>query len=365
MKINRRQFGLLAGGGVLTLAAPAIISSRVAAQDNVVVVQIGTGDWADSNIAAYAEPFEAETGIRVEKVYDWVTINRLKLWHDSGNVEWDVANLGGSTMMIAGQNGWLEPIDYSLYSDEQQNAITKEAKEEYGVGALYYSTVLTYWTDQYAQGKAPKSWADFWNVDAFPGKRTLPGGERGYGPFEMALLADGVPIEELYPLDIDRAFASLDKIKRDIVKWWLDGSDNQQLFADRFVDVGAAYNGRIGNLQKQGLDLTMDWNQGKLEMDYWGIPKGARHSENAQRFINFATRGAQQAIFAQNIPYGPTNLNAYDHIPDDVAKNLPSYPENLKLQFARDYRWETQINEDTGKTNLETLIDRWNRWIFS
>ena len=67
----------------------------------------------------------------------------------------------------------------------------------------------------------------------------------------------------------------------------------------------------------------------------------------------------------RDIPYGPTNLNAYDHIPDDVAKNLPSYPENLKLQFARDYRWETQINEDTGKTNLETLIDRWNRWIFS
>src|SRR5256885_16366801 len=36
---------------------------------------------------------------------------------------------------------------------------------------------------------------------------------------EFALIADGVALDKLYPIDIDRAFRSLDRIKKDVVKW--------------------------------------------------------------------------------------------------------------------------------------------------
>lgn len=38
----------------------------------------------------------------------------------------------------------------------------------------------------------------------------------------------GVPADRLYPMDIDRIFASLDKIKPHIRKWWGTGSEIQQ-----------------------------------------------------------------------------------------------------------------------------------------
>ena len=64
--------------------------------------------------------------------------------------------------------------------------------------------------------KKPLSWADFWNVKDFPGKRALP--DYASYALPLALLADGVKPENLYPLDVDRAFASLQKIKGSIAE---------------------------------------------------------------------------------------------------------------------------------------------------
>ena len=43
--------------------------------------------------------------------------------------------------------------------------------------------------------------------------------------FECALMADGVDPANLYPIDWDRAFKSLDKIKPSILKWWKSGAE--------------------------------------------------------------------------------------------------------------------------------------------
>lgn len=351
--MKRREFmGVAAGAAV---AAPMIMTRRARAAGEVIVA-MGAGDWLDANVLAYAEPFEEETGISVVVIEDWFNLNRLKLWNETGSAEWDVVNMGGSDIPIGTERDWLVPIDYSIYRPEELERIDPAARYDRGVGALFYSTVLAYWKDQFPNG-APANWAEFWDVERFPGNRTLVSGENGWGSWEIALLADGVPMDQLYPLDIDRAMASLSRIKDHITRWWIDGSDLQQSFADRIVDLGSAYNGRIGNLQKQGMAIEMNWNQAKLECDFWGIPRGAPNVENAQRFVEFATRGKQQAVFAQAIPYGPTNLSAYDYIPEEVAITLPSHPENLKNQFARNYMWEAETVD--GKTNLERLMERW------
>lgn len=362
LKTNMARRSVLRAG-TAGAAALAFGGTAAKADSNQVIVYVGTGDWAESNIKAFVRPFEEETGIEVIEVEDWYNLNQVRLWVETGTVQADVLNIGGSQVDIMANEGLLEEIDYSIYSDATKNDIVPESQHKFGVGALFYSTVLSYWADQFTDQPPPSGWQQFWDVDGFPGKRTLVSGEGGYGSWEIALIADGVPMDQLYPLDIERAFDSLDRIRPHITKWWLDGSDNQQIFADRFVDLGAAYNGRMGNLQKQDLPIVIDWNEGKLEQDFWGIPKGAPNPENAQKFIEFASRGAQQAIFSQEIPYAPTNLSAFDYIPEDVAVQLPTYPENLAKQFTRNYAWEAEVID--GKSNLERLIEAWNRFIIS
>lgn len=71
---------------------------------------------------------------------------------------------------------------------------------------------------------------------------------------EAALLADGVPMDELYPLDLDRAFAKLDTIKDDIV-WWTKGAEPSQMLSTGEADYALAWSGRIATAKDEGSPL--------------------------------------------------------------------------------------------------------------
>jgi putative spermidine/putrescine transport system substrate-binding protein len=346
------------GGLILALAAAPL------AMANEVVVAVGTGDWAQANIKAYVEPFERETGIRVIRQEAAGGMAALRLQHESRSVETDVWNISTATLIIARTNGWVQKIDYSLYTPEQMARIFPASRQEHGVGALYYSTVMSYNPASFQGRAVPANWAEFWDVARFPGRRTLTdagGTGTNQGTLEIALLADGVPPDKLYPLDIQRALRALTRIRPHVVTWWRDGSDNQQLFADRLVDIGMAFNGRIGNLQKQGMDLRIEWNQGLLLQDFWAVATHSRNSASAQRFIAFALRADRQADFARRIPYGPTNAAAFDLIEPELGEQLPSHPRNFARQVVRNDEWYAQADA-SGKTNLQLVLEAWTRW---
>jgi putative spermidine/putrescine transport system substrate-binding protein len=331
--------------------------------ENIVVVHVGAGNWAEANLEAYVRPFEQATGIKVIGIADDLKTSNLKLMHDSGNVEIDIISLPAIDAARAAQLGLLANIDYSIYDQREIAGLKGDSRKPWGVGALYYSMVIGYDMQRFAApDAAPRTWRDFWDVEKFPGARTLYTGQYGDGPWEEALVADGVAIADLYPLDIDRAFRVLERIRPHVAKWWRVGSEGQQLLRDRQVTVGQAFDGRIVDLQSSGNRIGFDYEQGKLLLDYWVIPAKSPHLANAQKFIEFATRARQQALFAQRIAYGPTNLGAYEYIPVARARSLASHPNNLARQIQYDVDW--YVTEDAnGVANVEKLIQRWNEWI--
>jgi putative spermidine/putrescine transport system substrate-binding protein len=363
----RRHAGTVAALAGISLLGPVVVGLLVAPEGAVgqdkgkVVVQIGGGDWADANFEAYVAPFEKETGIKVVAVRDWMSIAKLKLMVESKKVELDVADIPRLHYLSAVKANYLEKIDYSIYKKAELNKIDDLSKQPYGVGAAYFSYIMAFDNQKFPPGKRPTTWAEFWDAKKFPGPRTLRAGVYGTGAYEEALLADGVPMDKLYPMDVDRAFKSLDKIRPSVTTWWKEGAEGQQLFADKVVTIGDVFNGRIGNLQKKGMPLDIEWNQGKLQLDYWVIPNGAPNPQNAQKFIEFATRANRQGAFSELIPYGPTNAAAFEYIKPETAKQLPTYPANLKKQFHRNEDWYAEIGPG-GRSNLELIIERWNRW---
>jgi putative spermidine/putrescine transport system substrate-binding protein len=327
------------------------------------VVQVGSGDFADAVIKEYVEPFAKESGLSVTTTKDWMTPAKLKLAVENRTVDIDVSYTGWLQAELASKRGYLEDIDYSLYSTKNLDAMRPEAKQRYGVGGYYYSTVIAYDSQQFTDdSRRPTNLKQFWDVDKFPGRRSLKSGIYGSGPYEEALIADGVEPASLYPLDIDRAFRSLEKIRPHIRKWWNEGAEGQQLFIDKAVDFGLIFNGRASTLQRSGVPIGLEWTNGKLLTDNWIIPKGAPNANAAQRFIEFTTRPERQAAFAAATFYGPSNSMAFDQIDRAVAVQLPTYPDNLKRQFVRNDPWYAEVGAD-GKTNLERLIERWNKWI--
>jgi putative spermidine/putrescine transport system substrate-binding protein len=265
--------------------------------------------------------------------------------------------------LTAVKSGWLEKIDYGIFKPEELSGLTDSDRLEYGVAAVYAAYGLAYSTKKYPEGTPrPTSYADLWDVKKFPATRTLRVGSYGSGPWEEALLADGVPADKLYPLDIDRAFRSLDRIKPFITKWWKEGAEGQQLFADGTIDVGQVFAGRIMSIRAKGAPVAIEWNQAKIQVDYWVIPKGAHNIEAAQRFIEFATRAKPQAAWAELFPNAPSNKNALRFMKPELAKTLPTDPENARKAFVRDDSWYVATGPG-GKSNLEILIERWNKWV--
>ncbi|MER8542943.1 ABC transporter substrate-binding protein [Mesorhizobium sp. M1334] len=363
-RINRRRF-MQATSSAIAVGALSSVANRASAQSlSEITVALGGGDWGKANIQAYAKPFETETGIKVTPITDDIDMGKIELMVKSGNVTLDVATLSQASALTAGRKEVLEEIDYSIYKKEELDAIYDFAKQKFGVAALIYSYNMVYNTEAFPVGKPrPTTWAEFWDVEKFPGVRTLVSGQYGSeGPWEEALLADGVPADQLYPMDIDRIFASLDKIKPHIRKWWGSGSEIQQMLHDKAVDIAQSYDGRALLLVDQGAPTEINRNQAKLQWDCWVIPKDSPNAQAAQKFIEFATRADRQAAFSQLFPEGPSNRNAFKLIPDQVARKLPTHPDYMSSSVSMNGQWYSDVGPD-GLSNIERLIQRWNEWV--
>jgi putative spermidine/putrescine transport system substrate-binding protein len=205
----------------------------------VVVCSYG-GSYQEAQRKAFFEPFEKETGIKVVEANWSGEYGKLKSMVMANNVQWDLVTSAEASDVIRGSNdGILAKIDFSKID---RSAFLPGALTDYSQGIDYFSTVLAHRTDGFSNNNYPKNWKDFWDIEKFPGKRSLRKDPRT--TLEIALLADGVPMNSLYPLDIDRAFKSLDKIKNSVI-WWTTGSQPIALLENKQVVMASVFNGRV------------------------------------------------------------------------------------------------------------------------
>lgn len=350
------------GAGATALDEPARTIPVERAQGNQLVVASWGGNFGEAQRATQFEPFTAETGIEVILAPQSPELALIEAQVTAGNVEWDLAensNLGAYT--LAGKE-MVEPIDYSRMDSAVIDEINPAVLGEHSVGFFYWSSLLGYSLDYFEEGSYPASWADFWDVEKFDAPRGLTEMNFEPPPLEAAILAQGVAPEDLYPLDIDAAFASLGEIKPSITTWLGVGADGTQLLTQGELGMASAGNGALTNAIADGAPLGMTWNQGLLYFDAWVIPKGAPNQENAYKFIEFCLRPEVQSAFVQAYPIGAVNPLAYDTIPAEIAAGSAGAPENLEQQVVVDSAWWT-AQDDDGKTNLETVYDTWATWI--
>ena len=254
----------------------------------------------------------------------------------------------------ASREGLADPIDWTVVNKDAlpPNAVVADGN---GIAQNILGTALCYRSDKYPQG-GPKSWADFWDVKKFPGARSLCLSDSPR-TLIFALLADGVPRDQLYPLDIDRAFRKLDQIKPHIKVWWREGTQSQQLIRDGEVDMMSIWNARASELKQQGVPVEVVWNGAVRSTSTWGVLKGAPNRKLAWEFIQFTTQAKPQAEFNTRLYYGPINPGAYQFIPREIAAQLPTYAENMAVSVKEDDEWEAD--------RIAQIEERFTRWLSS
>ncbi len=343
---------------MLSAAALALAGGPAAAQDKVMTISGSGGVVAEVNAKIFIPPFEEESGWTAKQVSaEGSRMAEIEAMVQAGKTTWDVSEISASNYPIGVQKGLLEPIDYSLVDPDGE--LPEVARAKYGVGAASYSTVLVQNLSHNPDGKKMESWADFWDVETFPGPRSL--GNRPQYNLEFALLADGVPKEELYQVlstdeGVDRAFAKLDEIKEHIPVWWSSGAQTVQLLSDEEVFYTTTYNGRVNKLQEAGMPVEIVWNGGALHVSYVGIPKGAPNVEQAHLYIKIRTmRPDLEREYLKLLPYPSFAPNLFEGMPQEIVEQMPTYPANADAQYA--------ANELFWAENLDRIQERWNEWL--
>lgn len=336
------------GTNIKRLIGAAIIaigSTAAAAADESLTFTSWGGTTQDAQKAAWADKFEAEAKVKV--LQDGPTdYGKFKAMVDSGQVNWDVVDVEPDFAYQAARMGLLEPLDFDVISKQD---IDPRFVFDHGIGSFYFSFVLGYNQDALG-GNAPTSWADLFDTKKLPGKRTFYKWASP-GVLEIALLADGVAPDKLYPLDLDRAFAKLDSVKSDIL-WWGSGAESQQQLASGEAPLGMFWNGRIYALQKDGAKVDAVWNQNLATADFLVVPKGSKNKAAAMKFIALATSAQGQADLANATAYAPINLKSEPLLSKDLVPLLPS--KHAESQITLDLNYWAEHRDEIGK--------RWYDW---
>lgn len=311
------------------------------------------GAYQDAIRQAWLKPFSQQTGVEVVEDTD-PQVSKLRAMIDTKTVSWDVVTENSSRLARGVKFGVFEKITPDMV--DQSHTIAA-ARNDYGVPSEIFSTLIAYSTTAFPEGKPqPKTFADFWDVEHFPGKRTLQ--DEPATVIEAALIASGVKPEDVYktldtPAGVDRAMDQIKKIKPYVAKWWKNGAEPVQALASGEVTMALGWNGRFQSGIDAGVPIKMSWHDSVAQVGYFALVKGANNRADAIKLLNWIASPEHQAEFSKYIAYGPTSEAAMPFIDDARKLRLPSTPERLKTTLF--------MNADWWDQHGPAIIERYNQ----
>ena len=210
--LGRRETMALLGGAAASAASMPVLAQEPPKPASIVVNHSG-GSMGSAMRKAFFNGFEKKYGIKVVETSP-ADFGKLRAMVESGNVEWDVTEIGGQDAIRATKMNLVEKIDDKIVD---RSKYPEKVRTPYVFASSVYTTIIGYRNDVFKGGTQPKSWADWWDVKKFPGARSMRNNPTDN--LEFALLADGVAMDKIYPIDFDRAFKKLDQIKPHVSVW--------------------------------------------------------------------------------------------------------------------------------------------------
>lgn len=294
----------------------------------------------------FGEPVVEQTGLNI--TYDEPTdYAKLQTQVESNNVSWTVVQ-GDPYWALQHCGELLEPIPADV---DQSNVDPKYSAGECQVPGDSWSLNMAYDPTKFPDDP-PSSWADFFDTEKYPGKRAIFGSYAVNGALEGALMADGVPPNKLYPLDLDRAIAKLDTI-RDDTTFYDTGAQAEQLLQNKQVVMIAAPGNELGYTG----DFAPVWKGSLLSWDAYIVPKGANMEAASAILNNIATKDAQEKYISV-IPFGgtlKTPLTPPEDASDLYLEWSAAVPENIEQSIPLDQEYYAE--------HYDEVNSRWTSYV--
>lgn len=301
---------------------------------------------------AYLDPFASANGITANGL-SWDG-DYADLVQNAGiYTPWDVVLVTMPVLEEGCARGVLQKLDWNALGGRDRYPAF--ATSDCGVGAFMTSVVLS-WDNDKLQGTP--SWADFWDVAKYPGKRGLRRDPRT--TLEIALLADGVAAGDVYATlrtedGIKRAFRKLDQLRPYIV-WWEKPEEAVRILGEGKVLMTLAPSAEVAAADRDGAHhFGLQWSESLYRIKSFAIVTGSPNIPLAQKFLAFVGDPGAEARFFAALAYGPLAKGALEQIPPEQRGQAPSNPANLKTALAYD--------ENFWEQNAAKLASRFETWL--
>ena len=351
----------VAGFGVVL----ALGGSSLAKAEEFTAVSWG-GAYSASQSNAYIKPYmQANSDVKINFEDYSGGLAEVRAQSEAGNVTWDLVDVIYTDAVTGCDEGLFLEIDFDDDlargrdgSRPTQDFLPEALGNPCFIPQIAYSTVFGFRKDLVS----PKSIADVFDLEKFPGKRGLQ--KVPTYNLEWALIADGVDKADVYdvlstPAGVDRAFAKLDTIK-DSVVWWEAGAQPPQLLADGEVVMASAYNGRLfAAIEEEKQPIEMLWDGQALDLDGWAIAAGSDHVDAVKKFVRFATDTQRLADQAKWISYGPLRKSSLPLVGKHADLGIDMAP-HMPTKYADQGFW---TGFDFWADNKDELSERFNAWL--
>ncbi|WP_374976695.1 extracellular solute-binding protein [Microbacterium trichothecenolyticum] len=336
-------FALLTGCAGSPAPADGGDSTEDAISGQIIWADFG-GPTNESRQVAYFDGFYDETGVEVVSTSIEDAVYYSQLEGDQG----DYDTFQVSTRDLVGYPDHVVEIP-----EEAQGDMVPEQYRPYVLGGFYIGVAQGWLTETFPDG-GPQDWADFFDTEKFPGKRAWPGAPSSFdASYEIALLADGVDPDDLYPMDIERATAKLDTIRGDLV-FYQAYPEVQQLLSSGSASIAVSVTGQFTALSRAGMDVTVQWNQAFQSLNGFVLPDTSNNPEAVKALAIWINDPANQAVFTERTLYGPVNSAVFDELPEDVQDDVVNAPSHdAMIEWDEVWRGE----------NRDLLLNSYTEWL--
>ncbi|KRR29186.1 hypothetical protein CQ13_38830 [Bradyrhizobium retamae] len=304
------------------------------------------GSYQDATVKAVFDPFTKETGIRVQLV-PYPGLDKVKAMQLTGNIEIDVYLSTGAEAAAGSKLGFWDKLDPSLFDLKD---LKIQPTSDYVTYEIYAQGV-TWDPKKFGSGKHPTNFVEFFDRQKFPGRRAIRA--RVQNTLEIALLGDGVAPKDIYPLDLNRAFKALDRIKSQLV-WAANTPQDTALVQVGEADFSIANSNRVKATTEPGggVPLAFSFEQNVLGGSTLQLIKGARNKDGAMKLIAYHLRPEVQARLYNLVGATPVSKKGSAMLSPDVSKWQPNL-ENPRNVYLNDTYWAD---------NYEAATRRFQEW---
>lgn len=345
MKFATRRSGVACAGCLLSAAILTACGSGGHTSESGGLIIGGWGGAIDKATQThYITPYQKEGGPSDIKFVDapGAQLARVEAQKSAGKIEWDaVDSLGGEEAYILAAKGDLATLPSNL----KQEFVAELGAHEVTSFGFHHANIGNLIVCNMEKMKTcPHTMAEFFNVKEFPQSRAIP----GITPLDNVAAAEeanGVPADALSttPVNLDRAFATLERIKPKVRVFYESGDQQLQILRSGEADMGIIWSGRAYTLLDEGMHLQINWNQGIYEPSFWTAVNGAPNLNGAFSFMKWiADHPKNEAEWGSELSYSVPNPQALRYLPPHQAERWADYPANYKVMGVPNYKWLTE-----------------------